>query len=320
MTASPTLPDAQSMVRAADIVRDGGLVALPTETVYGLAADATSDAAVAAIFAAKGRPTFNPLISHVSDIRMAQMLGEFSDVAVALADAFWPGPLTLVLPRHQTCPVSHLACAGLDTIAIRMPRHPIARELIERVGRPLAAPSANPSGAVSPTTAEHVAAALGAKVSMILDGGPCEIGLESTVVAVTDGTVRLLRPGAVTKTDIEAVTGELASTEADHVQSPGMLKSHYAPTSVLRLNALESKRGEALLAFGTDVPKHDSPVLNLSPSGDVVEAAANLFAMLRLLDGRAPGGIAVMPIPDHGVGEAINDRLARAAAPRPDKT
>lgn len=306
------------MARAAQIVCAGGLVAMPTETVYGLAADATNDTAVAGIFAAKGRPTFNPLISHVADMGMARKLGVFDAAAVALADAFWPGPLTLVLPRHAACPVSLLACAGLDTIAIRIPRHPVAHGLIERVGKPLAAPSANPSGAVSPTTADHVAAGLGTKVGMILDGGPCEIGLESTVVAVTDGTVRLLRPGSVTKSEIEAVAGKLAATaDSEDVVSPGMLKSHYAPTSAVRLNAKGAGDNEALLAFGPHVPAHDGPMLNLSPAGDVVEAAANLFAMLRLLDGRAAQGIAVMPIPAHGVGEAINDRLARAAAPRP---
>lgn len=314
----PATPE--NLGRAAEILRAGGLVAFPTETVYGLGADATNDDAVARIFEAKGRPAFNPLISHAADMAMARRLAAFDPVAEALAAAFWPGPLTLVLPRAEGSPVSLLATAGLDTLAVRVPAHEIARALIARTGRPLAAPSANPSGTVSPTRAAHVAEGLGDKVDMILDGGPCTAGIESTIVALVDGTPRLLRPGAIAREEIVPLTGPLegpdgAAGGAGQPQAPGMLASHYAPRARLRLDASDARPGEALLAFGPAVPAHAGPMRNLSPSGDLREAAANLFAMLRALDGES-AAIAVMPIPGDGLGEAINDRLARAAAPR----
>ncbi len=315
MTA-PVPPTPENLDRAARILRGGGLVAFPTETVYGLGADATNDKAVARIFEAKGRPSFNPLISHVDGMAMAETLADFDDRARALADAFWPGPLTLVLPRKVNSPVSLLATAGLDTLAVRAPQHEIARALIARAGVPLAAPSANPSGGVSPTTAQHVAQGLADKVDMILDGGPCSLGLESTVVGFFDGTAQLLRPGALARGEIEALTGPLAAGDEAALHSPGMLKSHYAPGATLRLDATETAAGEALLAFGPDVPPHDGPMRNLSPTGDTREAAANLFAMLRELDASGAAGIAAMPVPTEGLGEAINDRLRRAAAPR----
>lgn len=308
----------ENLARAAALLRAGALVAFPTETVYGLGADATRDAAVARIFEAKGRPAFNPLISHVADMAMARRLARFDALAEALAAAFWPGPLTLVLPRAEASPVSLLATAGLDTVALRMPGHEVARALISRAGVPLAAPSANPSGQVSPTQAVHVAEGLGGQVDMILDAGPCRAGIESTIVAVDDGTARLLRPGAVPRGEIEAVTGPLGGRGPEEARpaAPGMLASHYAPRARVRLDARAAQPGEALLAFGPSVPAHDGPVLNLSPAGDLREAAANLFAMLRALDRADVTGIAVMPIPREGLGEAINDRLARAAAPR----
>lgn len=312
----PVPPTPENLDRAAQILRGGGLVAFPTETVYGLGADATSDKAVARIFEAKGRPSFNPLISHVDGMAMAETLADFDDRARALADAFWPGPLTLVLPRKAASPVSLLATAGLDTLAVRAPQHEIARALIARAGVPLAAPSANPSGGVSPTTAQHVAQGLADKADMILDGGPCSLGLESTVVGFIGGTAQLLRPGALARSEIEALTGPLAAGDEAAPHSPGMLKSHYAPGAILRLDATEVTPGEALLAFGPDVPPHDGPMLNLSPTGDTREAAANLFAMLRELDASGAAGIAAMPVPTEGLGEAINDRLRRAAAPR----
>ncbi len=316
MTRTPVLPDQDAIGRAAGVLRGGGLVAFPTETVYGLGGDATNDDAVARIFAAKGRPRFNPLISHVASLDMARRLGDFGPVAERLTEAFWPGPLTIVVPRAARCPVSLLASAGLDTIAIRMPDHPIAHALIGRAGRPLAAPSANPSGGISPTTAAHVAEGLGERVDMILDGGPCALGLESTVVALVGGVPRLLRPGTLTRADLERICGPLADAADNAVQAPGMLKSHYAPDAMLRLNAADVAAGEALLAFGPDLPPHDGPTENLSPSGNLLEAAANLFAMLRRLDASGVGTIAAMPIPQTGIGEAINDRLQRAAAPR----
>ena len=328
----PVAPTPENLARAARILRAGGLVAFPTETVYGLGADATSDAAVARIFEAKGRPSFNPLISHAADMAMARRLAAFGPLAEALAAAFWPGPLTLVLPRAEASPVSLLATAGLDTLAVRIPAHEIARRLIGQTGRPLAAPSANPSGTVSPTTAAHVAEGLGDKVDMILDAGPCTAGIESTVVSLVGAAPRLLRPGAIAREEIEPLTGPLgaasdgadaaahaaadATADAARPQAPGMLASHYAPRAALRLDATEIRPGEALLAFGPHVPAHDGPMRNLSPAGDLREAAANLFAMLRALDAETRGPIAVMPIPREGLGEAIADRLARAAAPR----
>ena len=295
---------------AARSIRAGRLVAFPTETVYGLGADATGDRAVAAVFEAKGRPRFNPLIVHVAGRGEAETLAGFDDRARRLADRFWPGPLTLVLPRAPDCPVSLLAAAGLDTLALRWPAHPLAEALIRAAGRPLVGPSANRSGRLSPTTAAHAAAELGERAAMVLDGGPCRLGLESTVVALGGGPPVLLRPGALDAEAIEAEIGALArpapSAGDTPRPSPGMLLRHYAPDSPLRMNADSARPGEAMLGFGAV-----DGDLNLSPSGDVAEAAANLFAMLRRLDGR--GGIAVAPIPERGLGRAINDRLRRAA-------
>lgn len=317
-SAPPRLlpPSDESIGEAGRLLRDGWLVAFPTETVYGLGADATNDRAVAAIFEAKGRPSFNPLIVHVAEPLQAYGLVEVGPAAKDLMSRFWPGPLTLVLPRHARSPVSLLASAGLDTIAVRIPDHPVARALIEAAGRPLAAPSANRSGAVSPTTAEHVAESLGGKVSMILDGGACRVGVESTVLDLSTGRPTLLRPGGVPAEALEAALGAKLLRPAEDPaapRSPGMLESHYAPGLPVRLGACCPRPGEALLAFG---PPPADATLNLSPAGDLEEAAANLFAMLRALDKPGFSGIAVMPIPDHGLGLAINDRLRRAAAPR----
>jgi L-threonylcarbamoyladenylate synthase len=313
MTA-PVLPatSPQTIARAAAILREGGLVAMPTETVYGLAADAGNAAAVARLYAAKGRPRFNPLIAHVTGIEMARTLVQWPALADALAKAFWPGPLTLVLPRLDTAPICDLANAGLDSIAIRAPGHAAAQALIAAFGGPLVAPSANPSGGVSPTTARHVSAGLGEKLDLILDGGACTVGLESTVIAILDGRATLLRPGGLERARIEAITGPLAlAGYSDAPASPGMLASHYAPGAPMRLNARQAEAGEVLLGFGAI-----GGDLNLSPSGDLAEAAARLFAALREMDALGPKRIAVAPIPDEGLGEAINDRLQRAAAPR----
>jgi L-threonylcarbamoyladenylate synthase len=301
---------------AARILRAGGLVAFPTETVYGLGADATDDKAVAHIFAAKGRPRFNPLIVHVADLAAAEGLVEFTPPARALAQAFWPGALTLVLPRRADARLSLLVSAGLDTAAVRVPSNAIANRLLRATQRPIAAPSANASGTVSPTTAAHVRETLGDKVDLVLDGGPTVHGIESTVIGFKDDAVMMLRPGAVTREAIEAIAGTLRSLSADTHGSPGRLPSHYAPRTRLRLNATAVRGDEALLAFGTNVPSGSNVVRNLSPVGDVVEAAANLFAMLRELDAAGAKSIAIMPIPQHGLGEAINDRLMRAAVPR----
>lgn len=313
MTA-PVRP-AQDMAALADaalILRSGGLVAMPTETVYGLAADAGNARAVARLYAAKGRPRFNPLIAHVADIEIAERCGVFCDLSRRLAAAFWPGPLTLVLPRRADAPVSDLATAGLDTVALRIPDHPAARALLAAFGGPLAAPSANPSGAVSPTTAQHVAEGLGDKIDLILDAGPCRVGVESTVVAIMDGKAVLLRPGGLPRAEIEAITGPLAAAgENAAPAAPGMLTSHYAPRAPLRLNAMEPAAGEVYLGFGPGAPEG---ALNLSSGADLAEAAANLFAYLRHLDAGAPRAIAVAPVPEAGLGEAINDRLRRAAA------
>ena len=298
--------------RASDILHAGGLVAFPTETVYGLGADATNDHAVAKIYAAKGRPSFNPLIAHVESVEQAFDLAVFSSDALTLAAQFWPGPLTLVLPRKEDCKVSLLASAGLPSIALRVPRHPLALELIRAVGRPIVAPSANASGRISPTTAQHVREGLGAKVDLILDGGRCAVGLESTIVSFLDETPRLLRAGGLSREAIEqALSRKLEGASAGPIHAPGQLESHYAPSAPLRLNASEWRAGEARLGFGA----LEAP-LNLSRKGDVVEAAANLFAMLHQLDASAPKVIAVAAIPMQGLGEAINDRLRRAAAPR----
>jgi L-threonylcarbamoyladenylate synthase len=308
--------DAAAIAAAADILRRGGLVAFPTETVYGLGANAGDDKAVASIFEAKGRPRFNPLIVHVSDVSAAETFVEFSPLARELAAKFWPGALTLVLPRKPDARLSLLVSAGMDTVAIRVPSHPLARKLIAAAGRSIAAPSANASGQVSPTTAQHVAQSLGENVDLILDGGATAHGIESTVIGFENGTPVMLRPGAVAREDIERITGPLSVSGSEALSSPGRLPSHYAPRTQLRLNANDVRDGEALLAFGPGKPRAAN-MLNLSPSGDLKEAAANLFAMLRKLDATGATRIAVMPIPDHGLGEAINDRLARAAAPRP---
>ena len=311
--------DQASIDEAARLIREGELVAFPTETVYGLGGDATNERAVAKIFEAKGRPQFNPLISHVLDAGEARRLVQWSDVADKLAARFWPGPLTLVLPRAKGSPIALLATAGLDTAAIRAPAHPMAQALIRAAGRPIAGPSANRSGAVSPTRAEHVAESLGDRVKLILDGGPCEVGLESTVLDLTTATPTLLRPGGATREAIEAVIGPVAlshavpSGNAAH-KSPGQLASHYAPARPVRLNATSVTADEGLLAFGPQPPAGANQVLNLSVSGDLTEAAANLFAHLRALDQPANARIAVMPIPQTGLGLAINDRLRRAAA------
>jgi L-threonylcarbamoyladenylate synthase len=298
---------------AARVILSGGLVAMPTETVYGLAADATNGVAVAKIYTAKGRPSFNPLICHVSGLEMAEELAEFSPLARELARAFWPGPLTLVLPRKSSCPVAELATAGLATIALRSPKHVAALGLIARVGRPLAAPSANPSESLSPTRAEHVAHNLGSRIDLILDGGACEAGLESTIIAPVHGGAVMLRPGALERSKIESYTGPLTAPEASSgVVAPGMMRRHYAPRARLRLEALDQRPGEAFLAFGAP-PEGVSPSLNLSIRGDLEEAAANLFAMLRALD-ESHSMIAVAPIPRVGIGEAIADRLERAGS------
>jgi len=304
---------------AAEHIRDGRLVAFPTETVYGLGGDATNGKAVAAIFEAKGRPRFNPLIVHVADIESAKDHAEFTPLGIRLAEAFWPGALTLVLRRSDKSDLCDLVSAGLETIALRVPDHPIAQALLKAAVRPLAAPSANRSGRVSPTQAEHVHNDLGDRVGLILDGGPTAHGLESTIVDATAETPVLLRTGAVPAETIEAVLGQSISRAVDaddKPQSPGQLASHYAPDATVRLGATDVHEGEALLAFGPEVPATAGPVINLSATGDLIEAAANLFAALRALDQSDVKKIAVMPIPKHGLGEAINDRLRRAAAPR----
>ena len=309
--------DEAAVLEAAALLRAGRLVAFPTETVYGLGADATDDRAVAAIFAAKGRPRFNPLIVHAADPEAAEALVAFDQRARDVAARFWPGPLTLVLPRRPGCPVSLLCSAGLDTLAVRVPAHPLARRLLRASSRPVAAPSANPSGRVSPTTAAHVAESLGDKVALILDGGPCAVGLESTVLDLSEPQPLLLRPGGVTGEALEDLLGPLAAAGAGAVpKSPGQLDSHYAPALPLRLDAAEVRPDEALLAFGPEVPAGAAATLNLSPTSDLSEAAAKLFAALRALDRPELKAIAVMPIPDEGLGQAINDRLRRAAAPR----
>jgi L-threonylcarbamoyladenylate synthase len=315
MKASP-----EAIAAVAQCLRMGGLVAMPTETVYGLAADATSDKAVAAIYAAKERPAINPLIAHVLNIEAAREHGLFGSDAEKLARAFWPGPLTLVLPVARTCRISLLARAGLDTVAVRAPSHQTARALIEAAGVPLAAPSANRSGLVSPTIAAHVAADLDGRVDLILDAGPCRHGLESTIVACLGGRPRLLRPGAITREAIEAALGSPLDTRSatrTAPNAPGQLASHYAPKAELRLDAANASAHEAALDFAGAL-KGGSPSawLDLSPTGDLVEAASHLFSYLRALDASGATRIAVAPIPAHGLGAAINDRLRRAAAPR----
>ncbi|MBL8568957.1 MAG: threonylcarbamoyl-AMP synthase [Phreatobacter sp.] len=320
MSASRTLlltADAAGIADAARLLRDGRLVALPTETVYGLGADATDGRAVAAIYEAKGRPSFNPLIAHVGEPSEALKLGVFDRYAEALACVFWPGPLTLVVPMAAEAGISDLARAGLDTVGLRVPSHPVARALLNAAGRPVAAPSANRSGHVSPTTAAHVLADLDGRIDAVLDAGPTEVGVESTIVACLGEEPVLLRPGGVPREAIEAVIGRpLAAASDETTIAPGMLASHYAPSAAIRLDISEVSPGEALLAFGPDPLPGATRVLNLSPTGDLAEAAANLFGHLRALDVSGTKGIAVMPIPREGLGEAIRDRLARAAAPR----
>jgi L-threonylcarbamoyladenylate synthase len=296
-------------------------VAFPTETVYGLGAVATNDRAVAAIFAAKQRPRFNPLIVHIANRAAATSLASWNEAAERLAARFWPGPLTLVLPRAPGSPLSLLVSAGLGTVALRVPAHPVAQALLTATVLPVAAPSANPAGRISPTTADHVEAALGDRVDVILDGGPCPIGLESTVVDLTGPAPRLLRPGGLIRTKLEAEVGPLKVgsivAQGDDVPlSPGQLASHYAPARPVRLDAREVGPDEALLAFGPQPLEGAAITMNLSPSGNLEEAAANLFAMLRALDRSDMRAIAIMPIPGEDLGEAIRDRLARAAAPR----
>ena len=311
--------DAAGIAAAARCLAAGGLAAFPTETVYGLGADAGNGKAVARLYAAKGRPAFNPLIAHVAEAAAARRVGLFNADAAKLAAAFWPGPLTLVLPKQTDCGVSDLALAGLDSVAIRVPAHPVAHALLEALGRPVVAPSANRSGHVSPTSAAHVLGDLTGRIDLVIDGGPCAVGVESTIVSCL-GEPTLLRPGGLPREDIERVLGRpltlAAVPEDDAPLAPGMLSSHYAPQADVRLNAHDVRPGEALLAFGP-APGHAGLTLNLSPRGDLVEAAANLFSHLRALDASGARHIAVMSIPHDGLGEAINDRLARAAAPKP---
>ncbi|EPX76551.1 L-threonylcarbamoyladenylate synthase [Salipiger mucosus] len=304
--------DAPGVARAAEILAEGGLVAFPTETVYGLGADAANDRAVARIYEAKGRPSFNPLIVHLSDIEAVQRLVVWSEPAERVAQAFWPGPLTMVLPLREDARVSRLVTAGLDTLAVRLPANPTARALLNAFDGPVAAPSANPSGRISPTRAAHVLEGLDGKIEAVLDGGRCGVGLESTILGLT-GKPTILRPGRVTSEDLGRVLGRpvLERKDRDKISAPGQLASHYAPRARVRLNAAEWREGEARLGFG------DEPCdLNLSRSGDLVEAAANLFEYLHRLDASNAEVIAVAPIPHVGLGVAINDRLSRAAAPR----
>lgn len=306
----------------ADALVAGALVGVPTETVYGLAADATNGIACAGIYAAKGRPSFNPLISHVESLEAARRHGIFDARALSLAAAFWPGPLTLVVPRREGSPIADLVTAGLQTLALRVPDAPVMRWLAEASGRPLAAPSANLSGKISPTTADDVIGDLADKVAHVVDAGPCPIGLESTIVSLAGPRPTLLRPGGLPRAAIEAVLGEkLAVAEADDAapMAPGMMTSHYAPGARVRLDARDVRSGEALLAFGSVPPENARDaveVFNLSVAGNLAEAAANLFKGLRVLDRSGAATIAVQPVPERDLGEAINDRLRRAAAPR----
>ncbi|MGS4885158.1 L-threonylcarbamoyladenylate synthase [Roseibium sp. MB-4] len=314
-------PEADAVCRS---LIDGGLVAVPTETVYGLAADATSGTACARIFQAKGRPSFNPLISHLPNLEAARHHGVFDDRALKLAEAFWPGPLTLVVPKTEASEISDLATAGLTTVALRVPSGPIMRYLSEKTGRPLAAPSANRSGKISPTRAEDVIADLGDTLDFVIDAGPCEVGIESTIIGLTDEYVTLLRPGGLAREEIESLLQTKVRTPASNKQpeapaAPGMLTSHYAPNAQMRLHARAVAPNEALLSFGVDPIEGRESALaeaNLSPSGDLVEAAAQLFQAMRTLDSSGAKTIQVQDIPNTGLGEAINDRLRRAAAPR----
>ncbi|MDQ0133010.1 L-threonylcarbamoyladenylate synthase [Neorhizobium galegae] len=310
-----------ALAQACTVLADGLPVAIPTETVYGLAADATNPAAITRIYETKGRPRFNPLICHMSDLDMAERYADFDPISRRLAEAFWPGPLTLILPLKPESGIHALATAGLDTVGIRLPKG-FASELIRAFGRPLAAPSANTSGKVSPTSARHVADDLGEKLALIIDGGAAPVGVESTIVRVENGVIRLLRPGGVAAEEIEKATG-LAVIRPERpaaiIEAPGMLASHYAPGAAVRLNADHVEAGEALIRLGSAPVKGmelAAAVFDLSPSSDLAQAAANLFDYLKRADATGAASIAVTPIPDHGLGEAINDRLARAAAPR----
>ncbi|NBW05864.1 MAG: threonylcarbamoyl-AMP synthase, partial [Alphaproteobacteria bacterium] len=318
-----------AIARASGLLADGQLVAFPTETVYGLGADATNDRAVARIFAAKDRPAFNPLISHVASAAAAFDLGVETPIATVLASAFWPGPLTLVLDRRPDCPVARLTTAGLDKIAIRVPAHAAAQALLTHFGKPVAAPSANPSGRISPSTADHVMRGLAGKIDLVLDGGPCESGLESTVVDASTDQALILRPGGITRNAVAdalkaagfagpiagPIAGPTAVTQPVQPVAPGQLASHYAPRAAVRLNATKATADEELIGFGS-VAGSGRLALSLSASGDLIEAAANLFAMLHRADDTGTAKIAIAPVPDNGLGEAINDRLRRAAAPR----
>ncbi|MDQ0422638.1 L-threonylcarbamoyladenylate synthase [Peteryoungia aggregata LMG 23059] len=313
---------AEAIAAASGVLLRQRPVAIPTETVYGLAADATHPVAITSIYETKGRPRFNPLICHMADLEMAERYAVFDPISRKLAEAFWPGPLTLVLPLKDDAGIHPLATAGLDTVGIRVPVG-FTADLIRSFGRPLAAPSANSSGRISPTTAQHVDADLGEKIEVIVDGGPCPVGVESTIVKVEDGEIRLLRPGGIDAEAIEAVTGKTVSrpkaSGTAAIEAPGMLASHYAPNASVRLNATEVSSAEALIAFGAgDISGASTAtaVFNLSPGGDLAEAASNLFDYLKRADASGAAGIAVAPIPDEGLGEAINDRLMRAAAPR----
>ncbi|MEM1075707.1 MAG: L-threonylcarbamoyladenylate synthase [Pseudomonadota bacterium] len=303
-------PDSTGIVQAARFLRDGALVAFPTETVYGLGADACSGPAVAAIFDAKGRPSFNPLIVHLAQSDWARRYADWSELAERVADRFWPGPLSLVLPLKSGHNLSPLVTAGLPSVALRVPGHPTAQRLLDEFGSPVAAPSANPSGRISPTRADHVAMGLGNQVAAIVDDGPCSVGLESTIIGL-DGPPRLLRPGGISHEELEHTLGQkILPAQTGAITAPGQMQSHYAPRARVRLNARSSKPGEVLLGFGPG--KAD---LNLSATGDLREAAANLFEYLHKVDATGQP-IAVASIPDVGLGRAINDRLRRAAAPR----
>jgi L-threonylcarbamoyladenylate synthase len=323
---TPILPANEAAVAsAARCLAQGGLIAFPTETVYGLGADAANPAAIARLYQAKGRPAFNPLIAHVGDLAGGQKIARFDATATALAQAFWPGPLTLVLPKSRDCPVADLATAGLDTVAVRVPAHPVARAILRAFGGPVVAPSANLSGHVSPTTAEHVHHDLAGRIDLIIDGGAVNVGVESTIVGCFEAPM-LLRPGGLPRAEIERVLGRAlvqppddADNDSGQPLAPGMLASHYAPRTRVRLNAERIEPGEALLAFGpSEVAGIETAaaVMNLSTRGDLTEAAANLFGYLRTLDTRGARAIAVMAVPHHGLGEAINDRLRRAAVDR----
>jgi len=322
MTAEPGTrilkAESASIEAAARCLGQGGLVAFPTETVYGLGADAGNGEAIARLYAAKGRPAFNPLIAHVGDIAAARRIAVFDAAAERLAQAFWPGPLTLVLPKRPDSGIADLALAGLVSVAVRVPAHPVAAALLKAFGGPVVAPSANRSGHVSPTSAAHVMADLRGRIDLVIDGGTCEVGVESTIVACL-GEPTLLRPGGLAREEIERVLGRAlaAPLDADEAPlAPGMLASHYAPRARLRLDAKAPRDDEALLAFGP-APAFAGPTFNLSPRADLIEAAANLFSHLRALDASGAKTIAVMSVPHDGLGEAINDRLARAAAPKP---